>query len=97
MNGQFAGSQFHLSVFDPDFQKISGQLFHESRLIFDNYQIQVYNHDARSQQMYDFLQTHLHVLKYIVICTGDDLRNREVAQQLHHYLENHGVFLPLHI
>lgn len=97
MNGQFAGSQFQLSVFDPDFQKISGQLLHESRLIFDNYQIQIYNHDARSCQMYNFLQEHLHTLKYIVICTGDDLCNREVAQQLRHYLETQGVFLPLHI
>lgn len=97
MNGQFAGSQFKLSVFDPKFQDISGQLFHESRMIFENYQICSYSHDGRSRQLYDFLQAHLESLKYIVVSTGNDMTNREVAQQLRHYLESHGSPLPVHI
>ena len=97
MNGQFAGSRFCLSVFDPNFHAIAGQLCHESRQIFDNYQINIYNHDARSNQMYDFLQANLAQLKYIVICTGNDTVNREVARQLHHYLGAANYDLPIHI
>ena len=97
MNGQFSGSRFTLSVFDPNFQAVSGQLCHESRMIFDNYQIHVYDQDARSNQMFAFLQAHLAELKYIVICTGKDDINREVARQLSHYLIAEGHPLPLHI
>lgn len=97
MNGQFSGSRFTLSVFDPNFHAVSGQLCHESRMIFDNYQINIYNHDARGRQMYEFLQTHLAELKYIVICTGKDEINREVARQLNHHITAEGHPLPLHI
>lgn len=97
MNGQFSGSRFTLSVFDPNFHAVSGQLCHESRMIFDNYQISIYNHDARSRQMYEFLQAHLAELKYIVICTGKDEINREVARQLNHHITAEGHPLPLHI
>ena len=97
MNGQFAGSQFRLTVFDPNFQAVSGQLCYENRKIFDTYQIQTFDHDARSCQMYDFLQAHLKEIKYIVICTGNDDSNREIAHQLCHYLKAEGCNLPVHI
>lgn len=97
MNGQFAGSHFRLTVFDPKFQDVSGQLRYESRQIFENYDIQIMNCDARSSRMYEFLQAYAATLKYIVVCTGNDGINREIARQLGHFLSANGSMLPIHI
>ena len=97
MNGQFAGSRFALTVFDPNFQAVTGQLCYESRQIFDNYDIRVEPFDARSGQMYAFLQENMDKLKYIVVCTGNDITNREVARQLSHYMSANHCALPIHI
>ena len=97
MNGQFSGSHFCLTVCDPKFQDVSGQLRHESRQIFENYDIRVMNCDARSCQMYDFLLENAHKLKYIVVCTGSDDINREITRQLGHFLQAHNHATPIHI
>ena len=97
MNGQFAGSRFGLTVFDPKFSSISGQLRHESRQIFERYNIRTQNYDARSNEMFDFLDENAGKLRYIVLCTGNDTTNREVARQLNHYLSSLGCDLPIYI
>ena len=97
MNGQFAGSKFALTVFDPDFSAVSGQLRHESRQIFENYNIRTMDYDARSNEMYDFLEENVHKLKYVVLCTGDNTTTRDVARQLNHYLASQGNDLPIYI
>lgn len=97
MNGQFAGSRFTLSVFDPNYQSVVGKLRHECGQIFEHYSIQSYPFDARSCQMYEFLQETMHSLNYIVVSTGNDDSNLEIAQQLIHYLNTHGCDLPIHI
>ena len=97
MNGQFAGSEFTLTVFDPNYSAVSGQLRHESRQIFENYNIRTLDYDARSNEMYDFLEENAAMLKYVVLCTGDDGTNREVARQLNHYLASQGNDLPIYI
>lgn len=97
MNGQFAGSQFHLDIFDPEFHAISGMLHHECGLLFDRYDIRVHSADARSDQMYAFLSENWKALNYIVICTGSDRLNQEIARQLSHFLDLHHSALPLYI
>jgi len=97
MNGQFAGSHFALTIFDPKFPAVTGQLHHESRQIFQQYDIRAYNEDARSCRMFDFLEEELHKLKYIVVCTGNDSVNREVARQLSRFLTAAGSSLPIYI
>ena len=95
MNGQFSGSQFRLTVFDPQFPSICGQLKHESREIFSHYAIDTRPFDARSGEMYDFLEENPSNLNYVVLCTGDDTVNREVARQLYHFFSVHGRSLPI--
>ena len=97
MNGQFAGSHFALTIFDPKFTAVTGQLHHESRQIFQQYDVHAYNDDARSCRMYDFLEENLHKLKYIVVCTGNDGVNHEVTRQLSRYLTSAGSQLPIYI
>ena len=95
MNGQFAGSRFGLTVFDPKYPSICGQLKHESKEIFTQYTIDARPFDARSGEMYDFLQEHYRKIKYIVLCTGNDTVNLEVARQLNHFFCVHSCSLPV--
>lgn len=97
MNGQFSGSRFHLTVFDPNLSSISGQLQYESQQIFSQYCIDTHNYDARSNEMFRFLQENVDKLNYVVLCTGNDATNREIARQLSHFFASNGHTLPIHI
>lgn len=97
MNGQFEGSKFKLSIFDPKYQSVVGKLRYECDQLFTKYTIEEHESDARSCEMFNFLKKELHALRYIVVCTGNDATNLEVAQQLIHYLSAHNSELPVHI
>lgn len=97
MNGQFAGSQFRLTVFDPVFDTITGRFRYECSQLFDHYRIDIQNADARSRQMYEYLSENWPSLRYIVVCTGSDSSNREICQQIGHFLSMRGKELPLYI
>lgn len=95
MNGQFAGSRFQLTIFDPQYSSICGQLKHESKEIFSHYAINAQPFDARSGEMYQFLQENHHKIKYVVLCTGNDSTNREIARQMYHFFSSHNCALPI--
>lgn len=97
MNGQFAGSRFALTVFDPHFEEVSGQFSHECRHIFQFYDIRIFQHDGRSRQMYQYLNEHGQKLKYVVVCTGNDILNQAIAQQLSRYMDDSNYNLPIYI
>ena len=97
MNGQFSGSHFSITVFDPHYESLIGQMQFECPQLFNDYSINAYPHDARSTQMYKFLAEFHSSLKYIVVCTGCDDTNREVARQLCHFLSMQANPLPVHV
>ena len=97
MNGQFSGSHFSMAVFDPEFDAITGRMRYECSQLFSQYDIQVYDADARSSRMYGYLNENWQKLKYIVVCTGKDETNREVCRQLAHFLAMHHKQIPLYI
>ena len=97
MNGQFCGSRFRLTVFDPAFDSITGRFRYECSQLFNNYAIDVRNADARSKQMYEYLSQHWQDIHYIVVCSGSDGTNRDICQQISHFLAMRGRELPLYI
>ena len=97
MNGQFSGSRFHLAVFDPEFDSVTGRMRYECKHLFSEYDIQVFHADARSDRMYGYLYENWQTLNYIVVCTGNDNTNREICRQLNHFLSMHNRELPLYI
>ncbi|MBR4036623.1 MAG: hypothetical protein IKJ05_07855 [Oscillospiraceae bacterium] len=90
MNGQFAGSDFSLAVFAPDFEKVSGYITATSHSITDNYNISYYNYDGRSRQMYDYILSRKDSMNYIVICTGNEKTNSEIGGEITRYLARIG-------
>ena len=97
MNGQFYGSHFSMAVFDPDYDSVIGRMHYECRELFKHYDIQAYPYDARSTQMYAYLSENYRRLKYIVISSGCDDINREIARQICHFLSMKGAPLPVYL
>lgn len=75
MNGQFAGCGFRVDVFDEHPQ--IGSMYDSELLKRD---IEFHPNGGKSKEFYDHLRNR-HV-SYIVLCTGNDLLNRELAQEL---------------
>lgn len=86
MNGQFEGSRFRLAVFSPDCEQVSGAITSWGKRMLEAYDISFHPFDGRSREMYEYLTQRREQLKYIVVCTGDPRRNRELAQELDRYL-----------
>ncbi|MBR5805514.1 MAG: hypothetical protein IKY30_01920 [Oscillospiraceae bacterium] len=90
MNGQFAGSDFSLAVFAPDFEKVSGYVSATSHSIIDNYNVKFYDYDGRSRSMYDYILARKDDMNYIVICTGSEKTNNEIGGEITRYLTRIG-------
>lgn len=86
MNGQFAGSSFRADVFDPSAQ--TGVLFGHEML--RQYDIRFHEADGKSAAFYDFLTREHARIRYIVLCTGSDRTNREIALDLNRWFREHG-------
>ncbi len=97
MNGQFAGSQFHATVFDPCYESLNGALLTQNRQLVENYDIRFRDDDARSKPLFDYLDAHSKSLNYIVLCTGEDRQNEEIAHQLLRYFSYHDCSLPVYL
>lgn len=90
MNGQFAGRDFSLAVFAPDFEKVSGYISATSHSIIDNYNVKFYDYDGRSRSMYDYILARKDDMNYIVICTGSEKTNNEIGGEITRYLTRIG-------
>ena len=89
INGQFAGSTFHATVFDPDHECEAGYFLSESPEVFRHYSISFYAQDGRSRAFYEFLEQHLDSIRQIAVCTGSEQLNAEISGSLLLYLKDH--------
>lgn len=96
MNGQFAGSTFRCAVFSPDCQHVGGLLTADCDEMLANYDISLHPYDARSAQLYDYLSNHAASIKYIVVCTGSEKLNHEIADDLALHFQRAGREIPIH-
>ncbi len=75
-NGQFEGSKFHATVYDPKFTDRNGFFSSQYPNMFANYDIDFEPHEGRGNRIFKFIQENAATLKYIVVC----LKNRETAR-----------------
>ena len=87
MNGQFYGSNFRATVFDPKYESLTGRLYNDFGEIFTQYRIDFHKADGRSREAYDFIRESGRKLKYIVIAAGDDKANLELSEELRRFYE----------
>lgn len=96
MHGQFSGSHFHAAVFAPNYESVCGNLFSCCGSLFDNYDVDFYAEDARSQSMYKYLKEHRNTLKYVVVCSGNTKTNTEITEELKSYFSYTRKDLPIY-
>lgn len=95
MNGQFYGSQFRADVFALDCDRVSGFFDDSFREVLTQYDIRFHSDDARSREMYVFLRERAGSVKYIVICTGSEKLNLQIAQDLNVFFHRNGFTVPV--
>lgn len=94
-NGQFAGSVFRAAVFAPDCDAVSGSFAYTCGQVLERYDITFHTCDGRSRQMYEYLSGRGERIKYLVVCTGDPQRNREIADELIPFLHAQQIRCPV--
>ena len=87
MNGQFAGSQFRAAVFSPDAENQSGYLKADSPGLWENYDIELFEEDARSIAFYEYIAAHVDRLRMVAVCTGDTAMDSEISDSLMLFLK----------
>ena len=85
-NAQFAGSHFRAAVFSPAYENEIGHFCSSYPGLMEQYDIRFQNADARSMAFYNYLQGHLATLRYVVVCTGNQNRDNELASEISAFL-----------
>ena len=91
MNGQFEGSDFRMDIFAPDRENVTGYMSICNRALLENYDINFYTYDGRSQNMFRYLKENKENLKYIVICAGETALNNEIGAEITRFLTRTGA------
>lgn len=95
MNGQFYGSRFRADVFALDCDRANGFFDDSFREVLTRYDIHFHTDDGRSREMFSFLRQRAGSLKYVVICTGSEKMNRQIAQDLNTFFLRNGFSVPV--
>ena len=86
-NGQFEGSNFHATIYDPKYEERKGffrsqyplMFADENYLIDFNFKLNFESQDGRSYDCFNYLQEKASELRYIVICFEDSETARDLA------------------
>ena len=95
MNGQFAGSNFRVTVLAKDPGEQSGSFFYHCPGIKENYSVNFLNAGAQGADAYRFLKENAPRLNYVVICMGDEKKNLEIGNEYLEVLEDCGSRTPI--
>lgn len=96
MNGQFYGSKFRAAVFSPDCHTVNGFFSDSFQGVLENYDIIFHPYDARSREMFEYLRGRGKSTKYVVVCTGSDKLNYQIAQDLNAFFHRIGCKVPVY-
>lgn len=81
-NGQFEGSNFKITIYDPKYKNRTGFFSSQYPTMFTNYNIEFEPQDGRGSKIFQFIQENAETLKYIVICLEDRELSRNIAIRL---------------
>ncbi len=95
-NGQFEGSNFHVTVFDSAIDETNGLFKLRYASMLDNYSIDLVPSDGRSIKATEYVMKNAKKLKYIVIAVGEEKTGREIAHGFQEILREHGVTMPIY-
>ncbi|MBO4872292.1 MAG: hypothetical protein J5496_02635 [Lachnospiraceae bacterium] len=90
MNGQFSGSRFHALVIAKDYSQQAGYFVSRYSSLLEQIAVDVREDNARSLNVYAYLKQYIRELNYIVICTGNERENAEIAAEYRDFLKQNG-------
>ena len=90
MNGQFSGSRFHALVIAKDYSQQAGHFVSRYAPLLEQAAVDVREDNARSLSVYAYLKQYIHDLNYLVICTGSEKENAEIAAEYRDFLRENG-------
>ena len=82
INGQFEGCDFKATVFDPDFKSVSGYVLKNNAPMVEKYNIEMRAENAQERAFFDYIEENYSTLDYIVVCTGNEDTNSEIASEI---------------
>lgn len=82
MNGQFAGSHYRAAVMTKDLDSQCGYLKFSEPGLFDHYDIDFIQADARSTEVFKWIAEHHTSLRYIAVCVANEAMSREITRDL---------------
>ncbi len=88
MNGQFEGSHFHITVFDPDFERVAGRIFSDYAELFQVYDITFRKSDGRSREFYEYLRDNAGRVRYLVVSAGSSHVNSDISEEIRRFFEH---------
>ena len=91
-NGQFAGSDFHLTIYDPKFNR-SKDFFvshYQTMYASADYRIDFEPKEGKSNTLFNFIKENASKLKYIVVCLEDRDAARDLAIRIVDVLQYKG-------
>ena len=89
-NGQFEGSNFHVTIYDPKFDQRTGFSMSQYPRMFSAYDMDFELQDGRSYKIFQFIKEKAATLKYIVICLENKETSRDIALRIVDYLNSLG-------
>ena len=95
-NGQFEGSRFHATVYDPNIEHRTGFLRSQYPNMFLNYDIDFEPQNGRGSKIFKFLHDNASKLKYIVVCIDDRDLARDIAVHMVDRLQTLGYSLNVY-
>ena len=95
-SGQFEGSNFHATIYDPNFKQRTGFFRSQYPNMFANYDVAFEPHGGRGNEIFKFIQDNAATLKYIVICLDDRDTARDIAVHIVDRLHTMGYSLNVY-
>jgi hypothetical protein len=95
--GQFVGSTFHAIVIDEKMDSIIGLFNERYPAIKDNYSIDYKGLKKNSAEYFDYINSHIANMKYIVVAYGNDKVNIDTAIELKDILVKRGLNIPIFV
>lgn len=90
MNGQFEGSNFHVTVYDSRLDEVMGGIRHELKAMFESYDIELVKMDVNSDSFYTDLKARK-TLNYVAVCMNNASRANEIATDIQVFLYQSNV------
>ena len=85
-NAQFVGSHFRAAVFSPASENENGYFCNSNPGLVEEYDIQFHTADAKSRAFYTYLRSHAATLRYVAVCTGNQVRDNEIVSEISAFL-----------